>query len=230
MRVNRGVSFMWKYAFLVLALGLFFSPIHAETDAHRNYIGPYAGLGMTYSNVYAYSDTCFGCYGEADYGSGSTGFAATAGYRFMPYLGVELAYADQGTPKWSQSGAVLEEPSGFYDVSTDMELSSLQATVLGVLPFGNKWEVYLRAGAAFWEGKGNQSLVGNSVVTREVERDGNSFVLGGGGGVTLADHWHVNLDYVYYSISDDLMPTDIANDAYTDVLTVQILYRFSGAR
>lgn len=217
---------MLKRACFVLVLCLPLPHVHADTDTRQHYTGPYAGLGMTYSNVYAYTDTCFGCYGKADYGSGSAGFAVTAGYRFIPYLGVELAYADQGKPTWSQSGAVLEEPPGFYDVNTDMELSSLQATVLGVLPFGNTWEVYLRAGAAFWQGEGDQSLIADTAVTRAVESDGSSFVLGVGGGVTLADHWHVGLDYVYYSISDDLMPADIANDAYTDVLTIQVLYRF----
>ena len=69
---------------------------HAESDDVRGHTGWYAGGGLTYSNTYAYTDTCFGCYGEADFGSGSSGFAVTAGYRFIPYFGVELAYVDPG--------------------------------------------------------------------------------------------------------------------------------------
>lgn len=221
---------MLERACIVFSLCLFYSLANADTDARQHYTGGYAGIGMTYSNVYTYTDTCFGCYGRADYGSGSAGFAATAGYRFMPYLGVELAYVDQGDPRWTQSAALLEDPAGLYDVNTDMELSSLQATMLAVMPFADAWEVYLRAGAAFWQGTANQSLIGDTTVTRKVESDGTSFVLGVGGGVTLADHWHVSLDYVYYPISDDLMPADIANDAYTDVVTVQVLYRFGAFR
>ncbi len=221
---------MRKHACLVFSLCLLVSLARAETDARQPFTGGYAGLGMTYSNVYTYTDTCFGCYGSADYGSGSSGFAATAGYRFLPYLGVELAFADQNSPTWSQSGALLDDPPGVYDVNTKLDLSSLQATVLAVLPVGNQWELYLRAGAAFWQGKGNQSLVGDATITREVESDGTSFVLGAGGGVSFAKHWHVSLDYVYYPISDDLMPADIANDAFTDVLTVQVLYRFGRLR
>jgi hypothetical protein len=221
---------MLKRACLILFLCLLFSSAPAETGTRQHYTGGYAGLGITYSNVYTYTDTCLGCYGSAEYGSGSTGFVVTAGYRFIPYLGLELAFADQNSPTWSQSGALLEDPPGLYDVDTDIELSSLQVTVLAALPFGNAWELYLRGGAAFWQGQGNQSLIGDATVIREVKNDGTSFVLGVGGGVTLGDHWHVNLDYVYHSISDDLMPTDIANDAYTDVLTVRVLYRFKDFR
>ena len=42
--------------------------------------------------------------------------------------------------------------------------------------------------------------------------------------------WHINLDYIYYPISDILMPTDISNDAYTDVVTLQLFYRFGDKR
>ena len=108
-------------------------------------------------------------------------------------------------------------------------ITSWQPTVLGILPFLDRWEIYARAGMSFWDATSRQRLVRVSdglVVNQSVDDDGLDFLLGFGGGVTLRQRWHIRAEYLYYGIDDDLMQLPGDESAYVDVLSVQLLYRF----
>jgi len=190
--------------------------------------GWYAGGGVGISNVYSYTDTCYGCWGDADYGESDFSFTVTGGYRFMPYVAVEVSYLDSGTPEWDEDLVFVGNQRDVFNVDAEIDLTSYQLNVLGIFPFARIWEVYLRGGMAFWDAESQQLLTRVSdgeLVPRKVDESGADFLLGVGGGVTLGDRWQIRLDYAFFAIDDDLLALGNNDDAYLDFVTLQLLYR-----
>ncbi len=214
---------------LLMALTAFSAPSWSQyaTDVSTGF---YAGGGVGISNVYSYTDSyCYGCWGSSDYGDNDTAFMLTGGYRFSPYFAIEASYLDSGTPEWDEDLVYLGDLNDTYNVDAKIDLTSYQLSVLGILPFAEVWEVYLRGGLAAWEGDSSQILTrafDNQVTMRNIDESGASFLLGVGGGVTFADRWHMRLDYVYFSIDDDLLALRSRDEAYSDIASLQIFYKF----
>jgi hypothetical protein len=190
--------------------------------------GWYAGGGVGIANVYSYSDTCYGCWGDSDYGDSDFAYTFTGGYRFIPYFGIEASYLDSGTPEWDQDFVYVGDLNDTFNVDAKIDLTSYQVSVLGILPFAKIWEVYLRGGVAFWDGDSEQILTSvsdNEVTKLNVDESGADFLLGVGGGVTLGKRWHIRLDYVYFGIDDNLLALGNWDDAYSDIATLQVHYR-----
>jgi hypothetical protein len=190
--------------------------------------GWYAGGGIGIANVYSYSDTCYGCWGDSDYGDSDFAYTFTGGYRFIPYFAIEASYLDSGTPEWDQDLVYVGDLNDIFNVDAKLDLTSYQVSVLGIFPFAKIWEVYLRGGMAFWDGDSEQILTrvsDNEVTMRNVDESGANFLLGVGGGVTLGKRWHIRLDYVYFGIDDNLLALGSGDDAYSDIATLQVHYR-----
>jgi hypothetical protein len=190
--------------------------------------GWYAGGGIGIANVYSYSDTCYGCWGDSDYGDSDFAYTFTGGYRFIPYFAIEASYLDSGTPEWDQDLVYVGDLNDIFNVDAKIDLTSYQVSVLGIFPFAKIWEVYLRGGMAFWDGDSEQILTrvsDNEVTMRNIDESGADFLLGVGGGVTLGKRWHIRLDYVYFGIDDNLLALGSGGDAYSDIATLQVHYR-----
>ncbi len=123
--------------------------------------GFYLGGGLAWSTVsvevsgyYSNDDYC-GLWGCAYYkeGDGAYGFTAHAGYRFLPYLAAEVNYIDPGTIQWNQSNVLVEGYPGTFKAKATLDISAWELSVLGILPFAKRWELYLRAGVGFWQGE-----------------------------------------------------------------------------
>ena len=191
--------------------------------------GFYAGGGIGASNVYSYTDSCWGCWGDSEYGDEDFAYTFVGGYRFMRFFALEAGYLDSGTPGWDEALVFVPDLADFYNVRADIDLQSYQLTGLAILPFLNIWEAYLRGGVTWWDGDSSQTLTriaDNQVIRRSLSDSGTEFVLGIGGGVTLAGHWHLRIDYVYFPIDDSLLALGPSDDAYSDIFTAQINYRF----
>jgi hypothetical protein len=185
----------------------------------------YAGVGVMQSSVYSCPDAYYDCYGGYTYSSKEMGFSAKLGYQVLPFLAFELAYFDHGAPTWSQSDVLLDDPGGTYDVSSTINLNSTQVSVVGMLS-GEVWRVFLRGGAAFWDGKSDQVLDGDTTIERRVAEDGTALVLAIGGGVNFGERWSATLDFAFFPIADELMPLNPYSNGYAETMSLELLYRF----
>jgi hypothetical protein len=152
-----------KFLILVVLLGLPLTSRSQQDDRDFD-SGWYAGGGFSYSDVYSYTDDCWGCYGSATYGDSDNGYTITAGYRTTRYLAVEASYVDSGSMGWDQDLVLLDDPLNLYSLNATIDLTSYQINVLGIAA-GRFWEGYLRAGLAMWDANKRTSLLGLHVIT-----------------------------------------------------------------
>lgn len=113
-----------------------------------------------------------------------TTFKAFAGWRFNPYLGVELDYLDLGNP---------EDTIDQRRVNAD--INGFAPYVVGTLPLGPV-ELFAKAGYLFYDVKVD---VDDLDVVDDSQED---FVYGGGIGLTLFEHLHTRLEYEVIDIGE----------------------------
>jgi OOP family OmpA-OmpF porin len=110
-----------------------------------------------------------------------------AGYRFNPYVGVEAAYIDMGNPgdQFTATG---------YDGHYHVRLNGFEPSVVGTLPIG-PIELFARAGYYYYDVRltVNANSFANTSVDSSHTRE--SFVYGGGIGVTFVDHLNLRAEY-----------------------------------
>jgi len=202
----------------------------AQDYASDSVAGFYAGLGGGYSNVYSWDsdyddDDDFN--DTTDSGDGDFGYSLITGYRFNPYIAIEAAYVDSGTSDWDNEPSFID--GELYEVDADVDITSYQLSIVGILPFLNVWEVYARGGAAIWDGESNQVLnrqSDNQLSNRKIETDDVDFLFGAGAGWTLNRAWNFRAEYTVFRVDDDLLSLGSNEDAYSDMFTLQVLYHF----
>jgi OOP family OmpA-OmpF porin len=209
-------------------------PLSAQDFVSDSVSGFYVGAGAGYSNVYSWEDDNddddFD--GSIDNGDGDFGFSLITGYRFNPYIAIEAAYVDSGTSDWDNQLAFIDDSGDLYEVDANVDLTSYQVSVVGILPFLNIWEVYVRGGAAFWDGESSQQLTrlaDGELSTRRLDDDDLDFIFGAGGGVTVGRSWNLRAEYSVFRVDDDLLALGRNEDAYSDMFSIQAMYHF-GAR
>jgi opacity protein-like surface antigen len=114
-----------------------------------------------------------------------TGFSATVGYRINRYIAGELTYADFG-----EYERIDRYDLGSIGRSEDRTLFGVRGpslSVLGSLPLGEQWEVFLRGGVLFADQKITHTFGGNS--SDEVG------IAGAGVQWSFAPSWAARLEY-----------------------------------
>ncbi|MGI9245085.1 MAG: porin family protein [Steroidobacteraceae bacterium] len=154
------------------------TPALAENDS-----GPYIGAGFGQFNVQIdnpgdVTDTI------GSFDSDDTTFKAFAGWRFNPYLAVELDYLDLGNPEDTIDGRRL-----------NADVNGFAPYIIGTLPVGPV-ELFAKAGYLFYD---VQVDVDDLTVSDDNEQD---FVYGGGIGLTLFEHLHARLEYEVIDIGE----------------------------
>ncbi|HEX7375070.1 MAG TPA: outer membrane beta-barrel protein [Steroidobacteraceae bacterium] len=197
--------------------------------------GLYVGGGGAYSNVSVQvnsGDCNDGCYWWGDYynydeGDGDFGYSLHAGARLHRFVAVELGYLDTGSIGWDQDLVYMPEFNDFYNNRVDFSAKVTEVSVLGILPFGDIWEAYMKLGAGFWDGESTQRLdqsFGDRVITRSIDDSGTGFLWGLGFGVTLADVFHIRLEFQSVGIDEDVLS---AKDSTTiDTILLEGQFRF----
>ena len=153
-----------------------------SVSAPDGWRGFYFGAGGAYSNVSVLVDQgeCYdGCYWgdyyDYDEGDGDFGYTLHAGWRFHQYGALEVSYLDAGPIGWDQDLVYMPEFNDYYNNRIEYSAKVTEVAVLGILPFGDRFEVYAKLGAAFSEGESVQRLdqsFGDQVVTRSVSDNG----------------------------------------------------------
>jgi hypothetical protein len=214
-------------ALTTLGLGLLACTAMAqETGPFR--AGWYVGGGLGYNDVYLYEDTCWGCYGSAEYGKGDTSGVLTVGFRANSWLAIEGSYVGRSSLRWDRNLLLFDDAFDPYVVDADIDLSSYQLSVLGVVA-GRYWEAYLRAGVAFWDAQSDLTvtmLASGNEISQSLDRRGEDLLFGIGGGRSFGEGWQVRLDYAFFPIDDRLVGSGDNYEAYTDYASLQIIRRF----
>jgi len=226
------------FATCLAATFLLAASAHAQGST-PSWRGFYVGGGGAYSNVsvqvnegcYDYDCYWWGDYYDYDDGDGDYGYSVHAGYRIHPLVAVEATYLETGSIRWEEDLVYIPECKDFCNNRVDFEAQAAQLSVLGILPFAGRWEVYVRLGASFWDGESQQRLedsFGPAVIAdREIDDSGTGILFGLGVGVTLAQSWHVRLDLQSFGIDEDVLSA--GDDTTVDSALLEVQYRF-GAR
>jgi opacity protein-like surface antigen len=114
-----------------------------------------------------------------------TGFSATVGYRINRHLAGELTYADFG--EYERIDSYDLGSIGRSEVRTLFGVRGPSLSVLGSLPLGEQWEVFLRGGVLFADQKSTNPFDGTS--SDEVG------IAGAGVQWSFAPRWAARLEY-----------------------------------
>lgn len=195
--------------------------------------GFYVGGGGAWSTVSvevgSYDDYYCG-YWNCDYyeeGDGGYGFTVHAGYRFVPWFAIEVNYIDPGDIRWSEGYVLVEDFPGTFRGKATLDITAWELSALGIWPFAERWEIYLRAGVGFWQGENDQRLVSDvdgTVLRGTNDADGTDFVFGLGLGFLPAPLWALRLEGQSLTIDGDLLYTN--KDTGLDSVLFEVQYRF----
>ena len=193
-------------ALALLAAAVLTPSVAGAQGTPGDWRGLYLGGGGAYSTVSVEVDGGNDCYYDCDWwgdypdydeGDGDYGYSVHFGWRAHTFLAVEAAYLETGTIRWDENLVYMPEFDGFYNNRVDFSAQVAELSLLGILPMAN-WEIYLKLGVGLWDGESDQRLddsFGPDVVTRSVSESGTDFMAGAGIGVTLAESWHVRLEF-----------------------------------
>lgn len=172
------------------------SPAMAADDTGF-YIG--AGFGETSVEVNDIED-----FGLKFDDSGTT-WKILGGYQFMKYFGAELEYIDVGDAEDS-----FREEEGPYFVEADVTIgvSGFNASAVGILPLGEKFNVFAKLGFFMWDADYELDFDSNvpdfdeDLFNDKGTDDGTDFSWGIGAGYNFTENFGVRLEYQSFEITD----------------------------
>jgi hypothetical protein len=141
------------------------------------------------------------------------GFSVTAGYRINRYLAAELSYTDFG-----EYESIERYSISALDVRYQFGVSGPSVSVLGSLPLGEQWELYLRGGVLFAEQEVSLKLASSLG-----ERDFSDEVVMAGAGVqwSFAPRWAARLEYQ----STDDLKYDNNGESSIDQASLSVVFK-----
>jgi OmpA-OmpF porin, OOP family len=154
----------------------------------------------------------------------STGWRGLAGYRFNRYLAAELEYLDFGTSEIHETYVVEDVlpfpgPPLTIEQNFKSDVSGPAVSMLGKLPVGQQFELFLRAGVLFADSKVRmeQRLRPSSVTYSDR-------VLIGGVGVdwNFAGRWSARLEYQH---SKNIEPNLDIGESHVELVSLGVLFR-----
>ena len=148
-----------------------------------------------------------------------TAYRAFGGYRLHRYLAVELGVSDLG--EFKATTDVL--PAGRFE-SRD-RITGLDASVLGLLPLGDRVTLFARGGVIEARTRASFSGTGSVLLKEGVSSSAHksSPLYGAGAMVRLAPRWDLRLDWTRYR----RVGSDTLSDRFDlDSLMLGVAYRF----
>jgi opacity protein-like surface antigen len=159
----------------------------------------------------------------------STGWRGLAGYRFSRYLAAELEYLDFGTSNIHETFVV--DPGGILfpspltienDFATDVSGPAVSA--LGLLPLGERFDLFLRVGVLFADAKVKTGHGELSISTLPDTTTYADRVWIGGVGVdwNFAGRWSARLEY---ERSKEIEPNRDIAASHVELLSLGVLFK-----
>ena len=185
--------------------------LFVETALAQDPRGWYAGVGAGISHVEVYR----GGWGDLwEGGPSDSAFLISGGYRFLDYLALDLGYLHTNGLEWR---------------SVVMDISALQLSAVGILPFAQIWEAYVKGGVNWYRADAAQNLSdfsGGQQIRRSINVNDTGYLLGFGIGATLAEFWHIRLEYQSFEIDHGLINVGDNSDPAVDTWFLTVEYRF----
>jgi hypothetical protein len=143
------------------------------------------------------------------------GFSATVGYRINRYVAAELTYSDFG--EYERVDRYSSAPTVRYEIG----VRGPSFSVLGSLPLGKQWELFLRGGVLFADQE--ESIKVSTRVFSSIDPDYSDEVVMAGAGVqwSFAPHWATRLEY---QRTDDLK-YDNTGESTIDQASLSVLFK-----
>jgi OOP family OmpA-OmpF porin len=187
-----------RYSALV-GVSIFCSAVSGAwgSDEYVTESGPYIGASIGSAT---YEEDLDDVAPGLQFEESDTGWKVFGGYRFMRYIGVDLAYTDLGKPEDNLLG-----------VDASIEIDGWNLSGVGYLPLG-RWEFFGGLGVFFWDGEAKLTD-GVTTVTDDDSGEDLSTRLGGSFAITKA--LRVRGEIESYDIGD-----------YTSLFSVGLDYRF----
>jgi OmpA-OmpF porin, OOP family len=120
-----------------------------------------------------------------DFDSSDTSYKIYAGYQFFKFFGVEGSYLDFGS---------LNDETGGVDVTIDS--TAWDAFVVGIIPFGDHFQLFGKAGLVLWDSDTDVSGSGSD------SDSGTDAAYGAGLEIIFGKHFGVRAEYERYDIKD----------------------------
>jgi opacity protein-like surface antigen len=183
----------------------------------------YAGLSSDSTHVEVWRGAAW----EA--GGDEAGLSLRGGRRISRHFAVELAALQVNDLAWQEYFTPIPGLAGFYNNEVQFDTTALQASAMGVVPFGRAWEALFKGGLAYYRLSGEQTLANsysNERLSQAVRDDGVGYVLGLGLAVTAAPSWRVRFEYQFFSIDGDNLGIGNGDDPTIDTLAIGVDYRF----
>ena len=177
------------FAFVTSAL-LASAPAFAADDSGF-YIG--AGIGDGSVKVDGIED-------GLNFDGSDTAFKVLGGYKFMKYLAAELEYIDAGDAedKWSEDFKGITE-----ELKLTIGFSGFNASAVGILPIGEKFNVFGKLGFIMWDADFRAKYSYGSFEDSDSDSDsGTDFSWGVGAGFDFTDNLGVRIEYQAFEVED----------------------------
>jgi len=211
-----------KTHFLVVGavLALAFAPCAATAADPPQW---YAGLSSSDTHVEVFRGFGWEAGGERH------GLSARGGLLVNDHFAVEFGAMHAGNLEWSEySPSVPGSPTDGGEGRATFDASALQVSAMGILPWGEIFDAYLKVGIAAYRASGQLMLVPwtGSSLSRSVHESGTGHVLGLGLGATVTKNWHVIVEYQYYGIDGAFLGVPSSDDPTIDSFSIGVDYRF----
>jgi len=123
----------------------------------------------------------------AEFDSNATAYKAFIGFTFVKFVGFEASYVDLGT----------QEDEVFPGVDVSVDATAWDAYLVGILPLGDHFEIFGKAGVVVWD-----TSTSISGISGDESDDGNDAAYGVGFKVKFAHFFGIRAEYERFDIED----------------------------
>jgi OOP family OmpA-OmpF porin len=213
-----------KRGFIVTALAVTGGLIAGQARAAD--LGGYVGIAAGQSRADVDQGEIDSAFGSLGLGSRTStdetdfGFKVYGGYQFNQNFAVEGGYTHLGKAK--SHSVITSGGSGTAD--GEWKSYSIDVSALGILPLGNQFSLFGRAGVSLWDVQFDLTANGSggSASTSESE-NGVSPLLGIGGMINLSSNWSARAEFErHFSVGK----SDTTGKSDIDLISVGLQYRF----
>jgi len=167
------------------------SSLFAASLAQAVESGPYIGAGVGNAGIERDgNDPNLGDVGDRDINGSDAGYKLLGGFRFADYVGLEASWNDFG--KADDSTDVGGTP-----VETEFEADGFDVSLMGLLPLGDRFDLFAKAGYFMWDAEESSRSAG---LVERVERDGQDLTYGAGLQGFFFERLGVRAEYQIYDI------------------------------
>ncbi len=151
-----------------------------------------------------------------------TGFGATLGYQVNENFAAELSYVDLGESSYQATNGQASPAN--ESASLETSAAGPVFSLLGILPIGERFEVYGRAGLALMDADGEATItIGDEVTTVSDSTTRSNALVGLGGQFNIGERFGVLLEWNHYI---DVGSEEIVGESDIDLFTLGLRYNF----